>query len=93
MFDVEIEVKRCPVCHREIPEDSRATYCSKTCSDTAYSRRHSKIVLAEECLCFYNSEVLCSQKECENCGWNPVVEKHRKEALACQFAKLMPTPC
>lgn len=90
---MEYEVKRCPVCHEVIPEDSKATYCSKACSQAAYYRRHSKLVLAKECLCFYNDEVLCTNKECENCGWNPVVERRRKEALVCQFEKLMPTPC
>ena len=78
---MENEVKRCPVCHTVIPEYSKATYCSKACSMAAYYRRHSKVKLSEDSLCFFNTEVLCSDKECENCGWNPVVEKRRKEAL------------
>ena len=78
---MEHEEKRCPVCRRVIPVDSSAIYCGKSCREAAYRRRHSKVKLAEECLCFYNREVLCSDKECENCGWNPVVEKRRKEAL------------
>lgn len=79
---MEHEEKRCPVCRRVIPVDSKATYCSRTCVNFAYFRRHSKIKRSEECLCLFNGEVLCSKKECENCGWNPVVEKRRKEALA-----------
>lgn len=86
---MEYEVKRCPVCHTEIPEGSKATYCSKSCSMYAFYRRHSKIKLSEECLCYYNSEVLCSKKECDKCGWNPVVERRRKEAQAWQLEKLM----
>lgn len=78
---MEHEEKRCPVCHAEIPKNSKAIYCCKACSMAAFRRRHSKLVLAEEGLCYYNSEVLCSKKACEKCGWNPVVEKRRKEAL------------
>ena len=90
---MENEVKRCLVCNDVIPADSKAIYCSKACAQAAYRRRHHKLVLAKECLCYYNDEVLCTNKECENCGWNPVVEKRRKEALVCQFEQLMPMPC
>lgn len=90
----EIEVKRCLHCGKEIAEGRLASYCDKACKDAAYYRRyHPKMTLTKECLCYYNDEVLCVQKECEKCGWNPVVEKRRKEALACQFDQLMPTPC
>lgn len=59
---MEHEQKRCPVCHAEIPKNSKAIYCCKACSMAAFRRRHSKLVLAEEGLCYYNSEVLCSKK-------------------------------
>lgn len=79
---MENEVKRCPACGKKIPDGSKATYCSKKCVMAVFYQRHNpRKVLADECLCYYNSEVLCSNRECENCGWNPIVEQQRKEAL------------
>ena len=89
-----MEKRKCLYCGKEIAEGRDANYCNSSCSNAAYYRRHRpKMTLSQECLCYYNDEVLCIQKECEQCGWNPVVEKQRKEALVCQFEKLMPTPC
>lgn len=89
-----MEKRKCLYCGKEIAEGRDVNYCDRTCREAAYYRKnHPKMVLSQECLCYYNGEVLCSQRECENCGWNPVVEKQRKEALACQFGQLMPTPC
>lgn len=89
-----MEKRKCLFCGKEIEEGRDANYCDRTCREAAYYRkRYPKMTLSQECLCYYNDEVLCVQKECANCGWNPVVEKRRKEALVCQFEKLMPTPC
>lgn len=33
-------------------------------------------------LCVFNRRIDCSAHDkCENCGWNPVVEQKRKEAI------------
>lgn len=37
--------------------------------------------MAELKRCQYNVEVMCASKKCAKCGWNPEVEKIRKEKL------------
>lgn len=51
-------------------------YCSKECKRFADSLRRKNIGS-----CLYNPEIICSLRNCENCGWNPEVEKKRKETL------------
>lgn len=46
---------------------------------------HSKPVRMEGCL--YNTGVFCEKAKCERCGWNPVVQKERREATQ---ASLLP---
>lgn len=29
--------------------------------------------------CIYNTNVICEDKHCYNCGWNPAVEEERKK--------------
>jgi hypothetical protein len=41
-------------------------------------RRNKEKVLIT---CKYNDEVNCDTMNCENCGWNPEVERRRKESL------------
>ena len=55
-------------------------YCSESCCTKAYLRRNGqqqKIVIS----CRYNEGVCCDSMNCDNCGWNPVVEERRKESL------------
>ena len=52
-------------------------YCSKECRELARKRLEGWCGDA----CPHNNEVLCTDPKCENCGWNPLVEKKRKEAL------------
>ena len=75
---MENDVKRCLYCGKQIPEDRKAVYCDNKCSTYAYYQRHNpRKVLADACLCYFNREVLCSYRECERCGWNPVVAQRR----------------
>lgn len=57
-------------------------YCSEECKK-AY-RRTTRGEAVNDCK--YNEGVGCDIQRCENCGWNPVVEKRRKEALLCKEA-------
>lgn len=52
-------------------------YCSKECRDLARKRQDGW------CgdVCPHNVGVLCAYQECDKCGWNPEVEKKRKEML------------
>lgn len=31
--------------------------------------------------CPFNSGVLCDERKCRACGWNPMVDKKRKEEI------------
>ena len=54
-------------------------FCSKRCLDRYYDKQRQKPKEAE---CKYNDGVLCARRKCEKCGWNPEVEKARKEKLS-----------
>ena len=68
----------CIVCGKKgIDRSNKNTqkYCSKECANKArYGKR-------EEKPCLYNEGVACSAQKCSKCGWNPEVEKKRKEKL------------
>ena len=53
-------------------------FCSESCRKKA--RQKSEGWCGD--VCPYNGEVLCADPKCETCGWNPSVEKMRKDALA-----------
>lgn len=55
-------------------------YCSPTCNKRAYLRRKG-VLQSVVILCQYNEGVACDSKNCDGCGWNPDVEKKRKELL------------
>ena len=70
----------CIVCGKKTIDRSNngmKKYCSEECKK-AYRR-----MLAGEAVndCKYNEGVGCDIQRCENCGWNPAVERMRKEAL------------
>jgi hypothetical protein len=52
-------------------------FCSRECKAKYY---RSKYGYGGE-ICQYNEGVGCLVRDCENCGWNPLVEKMRKELL------------
>lgn len=52
-------------------------YCSNECRVLGIKRRGGWCGDA----CPHNPEVLCTDPDCDKCGWNPEVEKKRKEAL------------
>lgn len=73
----------CVVCGRKaIDKGVRqdAKYCSQTCNQKGYylARRAKPYVGS---VCRYNDGVTCNSCNCAECGWNPAVEKMRKEAL------------
>ena len=56
-------------------------YCSKACKAAGHRALNGgggRIGLS----CRYNEYVACDLPSCENCGWNPAVEKRRKESWA-----------
>ena len=68
----------CVVCGRLDTDRSlkqNKMYCSEACFRKA---RYSK----GDMDCKFNKGVGCLVQQCENCGWNPEVEKIRKERIA-----------
>ncbi len=54
-------------------------HCSIECANRA---RYGKTYRSDGADCKFNQGVGCSAHTCENCGWNPKVEKIRKERIA-----------
>ena len=74
----------CVVCGAKAIDRSpqhRAKYCSKRCSNKNRDKIYCEVVRAVPA-CKYNEGVDCTRQSCHNCGWNPEVEKIRKEAFA-----------
>lgn len=58
-------------------------FCCDDCKHTYYYGQARKN--ASESECPHNDGVLCGKPKCKTCGWNPDVEKRRKEKLKCKI--------
>lgn len=56
-------------------------FCDPNCTQAYYRRQHGVGVEIKTPPCTYNKEIRCNEHKCGSCGWNPKVEKKRKEAL------------
>lgn len=56
-------------------------FCDCNCQQAYYRRKNGVGVNTVTASCIHNMYVLCDVHQCGNCGWNPKVEKKRKEAL------------
>jgi endogenous inhibitor of DNA gyrase (YacG/DUF329 family) len=79
-------VKRtvCVICGK-VFTDTSASQNKMTCSAECKRIRfnlYRKQKKESESECPYNMSVSCTDHMCGKCGWNPKVEKARKEALA-----------
>ena len=74
----------CAVCGKKVIDNSfrqNGKYCGEACNSKAYYRRKKMTEEVVVVLCKYNDGVVCDKQNCQNCGWNPEVEKMRKEQL------------
>ena len=55
-------------------------YCSRQCANYHWAMIKGRMGKKYPS-CQYNDWVACGGDDCTNCGWNPVVEKMRKELL------------
>lgn len=77
----------CIVCgKRAIDKGTRqnAKFCSEKCRNR--HRYMSNGGKKAQPSCEYNKGVSCSKQECDRCGWNPSVERMRKEDMLCHTA-------
>ena len=67
----------CPVCRKVFTRRSpQHTCCNAFCRERQNGR-----YLKEPMVCPMNDGVDCHGGDCAKCGWNPAVEKTRKEKL------------
>ena len=66
----------CLNCGKKIPTDRK--YCSIKCNKT-YHRR--EIYRQTHGSCLYNEDVICHQRACSKCGWNPQVQQERIDKI------------
>ena len=74
----------CIVCGTKAIDRSpaqRRIYCSDQCAHMRFRRSHGVGVMLKTPSCIHNKEIQCDVHKCGSCGWNPKVEKRRKEAL------------
>ena len=55
-----------------------AKFCSNRCRDRAYRRGINQ---DNRTKCMHNDGVICNDHKCDGCGWNPEVQKARKEKV------------
>ena len=55
-----------------------AKFCGSKCRNYAHARKHEFL---NDHPCKYNYGVSCFDQKCEGCGWNPDVQKARKEKI------------
>lgn len=71
----------CRNCKKKFLSDREKKYCSARCNKTYKQREYRESLFA----CRFNEAVFCSQLQCETCGWNPEVEKKRREKVFSAF--------
>ena len=57
-------------------------FCDMRCSQAYhYKKKRGRLGIVPTYPCIYNRQIRCELQKCGTCGWNPKVEKIRKEAL------------
>ena len=71
----------CPICDKEFVETRPGRkYCSRRCANIAANRiKRERATKKRGMDCPYNNALVCSDRKCESCGWNPDVAKRRSE--------------
>lgn len=68
---------RCIICGKNVPSANQL-YCGPTCRNKGWYRRE---------VCLDTDYLDCYGGDCSRCGWNPEVEKRRKEALEAKYGE------
>ena len=57
-------------------------FCNDHCNQAYWYRtKRGKGGKTQTPTCIHSIHILCGDHKCSTCGWNPKVEKERKEAL------------
>lgn len=80
----EFTCLNCGIKALDMSRTKNKKFCSMHCNQTYhYKKRQGKLDVDLARPCLYNRQVQCDSFRCGTCGWNPKVEKKRKEALGC----------
>ena len=76
------EIGVCLICSKEFVKTRLdRKYCSRSCAFIAANRaaraRNRGEITENGTDCPYNKSVVCTNRKCDSCGWNPVVAKRR----------------
>lgn len=90
----------CPICGVTKSVTRRADvriYCGKSCASTAremakhIERDEEQRTGHREGECIYQPEsIICFERECDKCGWNPTVAKERLERIGVNAEDVAP---
>lgn len=73
-------VKSCENCGKQFESNyEHKRYCGYFCYCQAKRRRTKEA--RDNCHCPHNTEVICLDKKCDTCGWNPEVAQNRMEKI------------
>ena len=83
-----MRIIKCEHCGKTVVDNSHRQH-KRFCSDSCrVLHRCAKAAKPFENHCRFNDGVMCEKQDCVGCGWNPKVEKRRKEtiheALCCE---------
>jgi hypothetical protein len=80
------EIKLCQYCGGPITGKGKK-YCSCSCAARATNQKRRGFdnlpwvkVNDREYQCIFNTGVVCQDRECATCGWNPIVAEARTRA-------------
>lgn len=64
--------KTCPHCGNEFNTDrNEQIYCSRSCAQRIRGRQNKEVG------CPHNPTLICYERTCKKCGWNPEVAQAR----------------
>lgn len=78
------KISVCLICGKEfVMTRPDRKFCSRDCAYVSASRaaraRKRGEILENGTDCPYNKALVCSERKCDSCGWNPDVAKRRSE--------------
>lgn len=70
----------CMICGTEFVKTRHdGKYCSRRCTQISAKRAKRARDMEKGTDCPHNKELICTNRNCESCGWNPVVAQRRSE--------------
>lgn len=72
------EIGVCLICGTEfVKTRPDKKHCSRRCTQISADRAKRARVREKGTDCPHNKELVCTDRKCDTCGWNPAVAKRR----------------